>query len=55
MLAAVCEMLGRHFGVDRVGYGHVDEHLDRIEYDVCWTDGTVPARGVFPAMHSGRR
>lgn len=54
VLTAVCEMLGRHFGVDRVGYGHVDEHLDRIEYDVCWTDGTVPPlRGVFPASAFG--
>jgi PAS domain S-box-containing protein len=55
VLTAVSEMLGRHFGVDRVGYGHVDERLDRIEYDVCWTDGTVPPlRGVFPASAFGQ-
>lgn len=55
VLTAVSEMLGRHFGVDRVGYGHVDERLDRIEYDVCWTDGTVPAlQGVFPASAFGQ-
>ncbi len=55
VLTAACEMVGRHFGVDRVGYGHVDEHLDRIEYDVCWTDGTVPPLlGVFPASAFGQ-
>jgi PAS domain S-box-containing protein len=55
VLSTVSEMLGRHFGVDRVGYGHVDEHLDRIEYDVCWTDGSVPElRGVFPASAFGQ-
>nr|WP_255428123.1 PAS domain S-box protein [Ramlibacter cellulosilyticus] len=54
ILGRVCAMLGRHFGVDRVGYGHVDETLDLIDYDVCWTDGTVPTLlGRFPASAFG--
>ena len=54
ILCAVSEMLGRHFGVDRVGYGHVDETQDRIDYDVCWTDGSVPPLlGQFPASAFG--
>jgi PAS domain S-box-containing protein len=54
VLEGVSELLGRHFGVQRVGYGHVDEHLDRIDFDVCWTDASVPAlRGRFPASAFG--
>ena len=54
VLTAVSELLGRHFGVNRVGYGHVDEVLDRIDYDVCWTDGSVPPLlGQFPASAFG--
>lgn len=55
VLTRVSEMAGRHFGVDRVGYGHVDESLDRIAYDVCWTDGSVPPLlGEFPASAFGQ-
>jgi PAS domain S-box-containing protein len=54
VLTAVSELLGRHFGVNRVGYGHVDELQDRIDYDVCWTDGSVaPLLGQFPASAFG--
>jgi PAS domain S-box-containing protein len=54
ILHGVCEMLGRHFKVDRVGYGHVDEAQDLIDYDVCWTDGSVPPLlGQFPASAFG--
>lgn len=54
VLHNVSEMLGLHFGVNRVGYGHVDEHLDRIDFDICWTDGTVPGlNGRFPASAFG--
>lgn len=53
-LTSVSNMLGAHFCVNRVGYGHVDESLDRIAYDVCWTDGTVvPLLGEFPASAFG--
>jgi PAS domain S-box-containing protein len=54
VLQNVSEMLGRHFEADRVGYGHVDEHLDRLDFEVCWTNGRVPAlRGRFPASDFG--
>jgi PAS domain S-box-containing protein len=56
VLRRVSEMLGQHFGVDRVGYGHVDEHLDSIEYDVCWArEGTAPLLGTFPASAFGQK
>jgi PAS domain S-box-containing protein len=54
VLGGVSELLGRQFGVNRVGYGHVDARLDRIDFDVCWTDGSVPSlRGRFPASAFG--
>ena len=55
ILEQVSAQLGRHFGVNRVGYGHVDEQLDLIDYDVCWTDGSVPPlMGRFPASAFGQ-
>ncbi len=55
ILQEVSAMLGRHFRVNRVGYGHVDEQLDLIDYDVCWTDGSVPPlMGRFPASAFGQ-
>jgi len=55
ILQEVSAMLGRHFRVNRVGYGHVDERLDLIDYDVCWTDGSVPPlMGRFPASAFGQ-
>ena len=56
ILSGASEMLGRHFVVNRVGYGHVDENVDLIDYDVCWTDGTVPPLlGQFPASAFGQQ
>lgn len=56
VLQRVSALLGRHFKVDRVGYGHVDERLDLIEYDVCWTSGTTPPLlGAFPASAFGQQ
>jgi len=53
-LQAISEMLGRQFGVDRVGYGHVDETLDVIDYDACWTRPAVaPLAGRYPASAFG--
>jgi GAF domain-containing protein len=47
-------LMGRHFGVSRVGYGHLDAVDDVFDYDVCWTDGTVPPLlGRFPASAFG--
>ncbi|TWO70087.1 PAS domain S-box protein [Caenimonas sedimenti] len=54
ILEQVSRMLGNHFGVGRVGYGHVDEQLDVIDYDVCWTaNGVPPLLGRFPASAFG--
>ncbi|MGV3569718.1 MAG: PAS domain S-box protein [Ramlibacter sp.] len=56
VLHQVSTLLGAHFGVDRVGYGQVDENRDLIEYDVCWTDGSVPPLlGRFPASSFGQQ
>ena len=49
-------MMGRHFGVTRVGYGHLDPVEDVFDYDVCWTDGSVPPLlGRFPARAFGAK
>ena len=49
-------MMGRHFQVARVGYGHLDPVEDVFDYDVCWTDGTVqPLLGRFPARAFGAK
>lgn len=54
VLNAVSEMLGRHFNVNRVGYGHVDETQDLVDYEICWTDGSVPPLlGQFAASAFG--
>ena len=49
-------MMGRHFEVARVGYGHLDPVEDVFDYDVCWTDGSVqPLLGRFPARAFGAK
>ena len=56
VLQQVSALLGAHFGVDRVGFGQVDERLDRIDYEVCWTNGRVPPLlGRFPAHAFGQQ
>lgn len=56
ILRRVSALLGEHFDVDRVGYGHVDELQDLIDYDVCWTNGRVPPLlGQFPAHAFGQQ
>ncbi|WP_427912275.1 ATP-binding protein [Ramlibacter sp. MMS24-I3-19] len=56
VLEQVSQLLGEAFHVNRVGYGNVDEALDQIDWEVCWTDGTVPPLlGRFPASAFGQR
>ncbi|HEY1230040.1 MAG TPA: PAS domain-containing protein, partial [Ramlibacter sp.] len=56
VLEQVSQLLGDAFHVNRVGSGHVDEALDKIDWEVCWTDGTVPPLlGRFPASAFGQR
>jgi NO-binding membrane sensor protein with MHYT domain/signal transduction histidine kinase/CheY-like chemotaxis protein len=46
--------MGRHFGVSRVGYGQLDPIEDMFDYNICWTDGTVPPLlGRYPARAFG--
>ena len=55
-LRAVSALMGRHFGVNRVGYGHLDPDEDMFDYTVCWTDErTVPLLGRFPAHAFGEK
>jgi PAS domain S-box-containing protein len=55
-LRAVSALMGRHFAVNRVGYGHLDPDEDVFDYTVCWTDeNTVPLLGRFPAQAFGAK
>jgi NO-binding membrane sensor protein with MHYT domain/signal transduction histidine kinase/ActR/RegA family two-component response regulator len=53
-LQEVAALMGTHFGVTRTGYGQLDSVEDMFDYDVCWTDGSVPPLlGRFPAAAFG--
>ena len=53
-LHSACALMGRHFGVSRVGFGQLDPREDIFSYSVCWTDGQVPPLlGEFPAHAFG--
>ncbi|RYG68060.1 response regulator, partial [bacterium] len=49
-LEELVALMGAHFRVCRAGYGQLDPTNDVFDYNVCWTDGTVPPLlGRFPA------
>ena len=49
-----CALMGRFFGVSRVGYGHLDPIEDVFDYSVCWTDEQAqPLLGRVPAHAFG--
>ena len=53
-LEEICALMGHHFDVNRTGYGQLDPDEDIFDYDVCWTDGSVPPLlGRFPAAAFG--
>ncbi|MCP4618015.1 MAG: hypothetical protein GY844_16470, partial [Bradyrhizobium sp.] len=53
-LFAVARLMGQHFGGTRAGFGQLDPVEDVFDYEVCWTDGSVPALlGRFPAAAFG--
>jgi NO-binding membrane sensor protein with MHYT domain/nitrogen-specific signal transduction histidine kinase/ActR/RegA family two-component response regulator len=53
-LADVAALMGSHFDVNRAGYGQLDLDEDIFDYDICWTDGTVPELlGRLPATAFG--
>ncbi|WP_165191744.1 PAS domain S-box protein [Caulobacter soli] len=55
-LHAASALMGRYFGVSRVGYGQLDPVEDVFDYAICWTDGSVPPLlGRFPAHAFGRK
>ncbi len=55
-LNEACALMGRFFGVSRVGYGHLDPVDDVFDYSVCWTDGRAqPLLGRVPAHAFGAK
>jgi NO-binding membrane sensor protein with MHYT domain/signal transduction histidine kinase/CheY-like chemotaxis protein len=53
-LQEVAALIGSHFEVNRTGYGQLDPVEDVFDYDVCWTDGSVPTLlGRLPAAAFG--
>lgn len=55
-LSQVAMLMGKHFGVSRTGYGVLDPTTGQFDYEVCWTDGTVPELlGRYPAKAFGEK
>ena len=53
-LQEISALMGAHFGVTRTGYAVLDPIEDQFDYEVCWTNGAVPALlGRFPASAFG--
>lgn len=53
-LEQVARLMGEHFEVARTGYGQLDEAGETFDYEVCWTDGSVPPLlGEYPAAAFG--
>ncbi|MDB5397267.1 MAG: response regulator [Rhodospirillales bacterium] len=55
-LSDACALMGRYFGVTRVGYGQLDPTENVFDYTICWTDGLVqPLLGRYPAPAFGTK
>lgn len=53
-LNEIAALMGTHFGVTRTGYGELNPDEDVFNYQVCWTNETVPPLlGSFPAAAFG--
>jgi PAS domain S-box-containing protein len=53
-LNQIASLLGKHFAVSRVGYGQHCSAENSLDFEVCWTDGSVPPLlGRFPATVFG--
>ena len=53
-LHKACALMGKHFGVVRVGFGELDVNAEVFSYSVCWTNGEVPPLlGQYPARAFG--
>jgi PAS domain S-box-containing protein len=49
VLSTALEMLGRHLGIDRVGYGEIGPEQESLTGERVWSDGTIRS------VASGRR
>ena len=54
IIDAAVEALGRHFGANRVGYGHIQPDDTTIVLETCYVDGVAPINGPFPLSAFGR-
>lgn len=55
-LDEVAALMGQHFRVNRAGYGLLDRAQEEFDYQVCWTDGSVPPLlGRYPAKAFGEK
>ncbi|GGD45718.1 MHYT domain-containing protein [Aurantiacibacter arachoides] len=55
-LDEIAALMGSHFGVTRTGYGQLDPDEDFFDYEVCWSDGTVPPLlGRYPSAAFGEK
>lgn len=55
-LEEVAQLLGQHFSVSRTGYALLDHDHGIFDYEVCWTDGSVPPLiGRYPAAAFGTK
>ena len=53
-LQEIAGLMGAHFGMSRTGFGQLLAEEDVFDFDVCWTDGSVPPLvGRLPADDFG--
>ena len=52
MAAVAAEVLGRHLGVSRVGYGEIDGEI--VTFETCYANGVAPLIGAFPLVAFGQ-
>jgi PAS domain S-box-containing protein len=53
IIATAIDAIGRHLGVNRVGYGQVCPDDTHIELQTNYADGVVPVIGTFPLAEFG--
>ena len=54
IVATSVEVLGRHFGVSRVGFGEVTDDGETVVYETDYVDGVEHLVGAFPMHAFGR-
>ncbi len=53
VMAAVVELLGRHLGANRVGYGEIQEDNETVVLHSCYADGIEPLSGAYSLLQFG--